>query len=190
MRILRPLLVFAVCVPLFALPTAIVWAVPRAFAQSSPAEAAAWHAASRSELQTYLPARAPVVTERIETEMPAASGIINNKDQFIGGVVLITAGYSADGKYSHYFVTQVPLELGSASHPVKLAPGNYLIGYVRQDEALQVRIYEAASGKPAGDVKAVLDPAIHGVTAFRIWPPSMHRLIQIGRFTFPYRILK
>jgi hypothetical protein len=190
MRILRPLLVFAICAALFAPLPMIGCALPRAFAQFSPAETAAWHAANRSELQTYLPARAPVVTERIETEMPAASGIINNKDQFIGGVVLITAGYSADGKYSHYFVTQVPLELGPASHPVKLAPGNYLIGYVRQDEALEIHLYQAATGQPDGTVKAVLDPAIHGVTAFRIWPPSMHHLIQIGRFTFPYHILK
>lgn len=185
MRIIRTLLTLALCAALFALPCVL----PRAFAQSTPNDAANWHAATHSELQTYLPARAPVVTERIETEMPAASGIINSKDQFIGGVVLITAGYSADGKYSHYFVTQVPIELGPATHPVKLTPGNYLIGYVRQDEALQIRLYEAASGKPLGDIKAVLDPAIHGVTAFRIWPPSMHRLIQIGRFTFPYRIL-
>jgi hypothetical protein len=163
--------------------------LPHAMAQRTHDDAGAWHAATRGELQTYLPARAPVVTERIETEMPAASGIINNKDQFIGGVVLITAGYSADGKYSHYFVTQVPIELGPANHPVKLTPGNYLIGYVRQDEALQIRLYQAASGKPAGDVKAMLNPAIHGITAFRVWPPSQHRLIQIGRFTFPYRIL-
>ena len=186
MRTIRNVLTFALCAALFALPLA----VPRALAQSSPEDAATWRAATRSELQTYLPARAPVVTERIETEMAAASGIINNKDQFIGGVVLITAGYSADGKYSHYFVTRVPMDLGPASHPVKLAPGNYLIGYVRQNEALQIRLYKAASGKPAGDVKAVLDPAIHGVTAFRVWPPAVHRLIQIGRFTFPYRILK
>jgi len=166
--------------------SAMLLALPCVFGQN---HAGGWRPATNSELQTYLPARAPVVNERIETEMPAASGIINSKDQFIGGVVLITAGYSADGKYSHYFVTQVPIELGPAAHAVKLMPGNYLIGYVRRGEALQIRLYRAASGQPVGDVKAVLDPAIHGVTAFRIWPPSVHRLIQIGRFTFPYRIL-
>jgi hypothetical protein len=178
MRTIRTLLTLTLGTVLLALPCAL--------AQSN---ASGWHAATRSELQTYLPARAPVVNERIETEMPAASGIINSKDQFIGGVVLITAGYSADGKYSHYFVTQVPIELGQANHPVKLTPGNYLIGYVRQNQALQIRLYKAASGQPAGVVNAVLDPGIRGVTAFRVWPPSIHRLIQIGRFTFPYRIL-
>ena len=143
-----------------------------------------WRQATKSELQTYLPARAPVVKERIETEIPAASGIINNKDQFIGGVTLITAGYSADGKYSHYFLSQVPIEVGR----LKLPAGQYILGYVRHGDALEVKFYEAISGKELGDVTARLDRTTHGVYAFKIWPPQLHPLMQIGRFIFPYHI--
>lgn len=143
-----------------------------------------WRQATQSELQTYLPARAPVVKERIETEMPAASGIINNKDQFIGGVVLITAGYSAEGKYSHYFLSQVPIEVGK----INLPAGQYILGYARQGDALQVKFFEALSGKFLGSLTAKLDRTTHGVYAFKIWPPDQHELIQIGRFVFPYRL--
>lgn len=143
-----------------------------------------WRQATKSELQTYLPARAPVVKERIETEIPAASGIINDKDQFIGGVTLITAGYSADGKYSHYFLSQVPIQVGH----LKLPAGQYILGYVRHDEALEVKFYEAISGKLLGEVTAKLDRTTHGVYAFKIWPPKTHSLMQIGRFIFPYHI--
>ena len=78
-----------------------------------------WRAATEGELKTLLPARAPVQQERIETEMRTASGITDGHGKFVAGVVLITAGYSADGKYSHYFVTQVPLKIGN----FQLAPG-------------------------------------------------------------------
>ncbi len=74
-----------------------------------------------------IPARAPVISERIETEFRTASGITDGKGHAIAGVVLITAGYSADGKYSHYFVSQVPLKVGDFLLP----PGQYLIGWVR-----------------------------------------------------------
>lgn len=164
-----------------ALPMLMMLAAPASWARGM---ATTWRQATKSELQTYLPARAPVVKERIETEMPAASGIINSKDQFIGGVVLITAGYSADGKYSHYFVSQVPIEVGHLHLPA----GQYILGYVRKGHALEVKFYEAISGKPLGDVTAKLDRKRHGVYAFKIWPPSQQELIQIGRFVFPYHI--
>lgn len=162
------------------LPTLLILAVPASWASG----AATWRQATKSELQTYLPARAPVVKERIETEMPAASGIISSRDQFIGGVVLITAGYSAEGKYSHYFLTQVPMEVGRLHLPA----GQYILGYVRHGDALQVKFYEALSGKLIGDVTARLDRATHGVYAFKIWPPSRRPLIQIGRFVLPYHL--
>lgn len=146
--------------------------------------ATTWRQATRSELQTYLPARAPVVKERIETEIPAASGIINNRDQFIGGVVLITAGYSADGKYSHYFLAQVPIKVGN----LKLPAGQYILGYTRRGDELEIRFFEALSGKFLGGVTAKLDRTTHGVYAFKIWPPQQHELIQIGRFVFPYKL--
>ena len=62
--------------------------------------------------------------------------------QIIAGVVLITAGYSADGKYSHFFLTQVPLKIGN----FRLAPGSYLIGWEHEDDALNVKFYEPAPG--------------------------------------------
>lgn len=94
-----------------------------AFAQDG--RLAEWHAASDAELRSIIPARAPVVQERIETEMRSASGITNGHGKFIAGVVLITAGYSAEGKYSHFFLTQVPLKLGADT---RLAPRRICAG--------------------------------------------------------------
>jgi hypothetical protein len=143
-----------------------------------------WHAANQQELQSLIPARAPVVQERIETEMRTASGITDGKGKFIAGVVLITAGYSADGKYSHFFLTQVPLKIGN----FQLAPGSYLIGWEHEEDALNVKFYESSSGLLLGSIEARLNPSITRVESFRVWPPSDHSLIQIGRFTFGYQI--
>ena len=143
-----------------------------------------WHAATEGELKNLLPARAPVQQERIETEMRTASGITDGRGKFIAGVVLITAGYSADGKYSHYFVTQVPLKIGN----FQLAPGAYVIGWQHIEDGLNVKFYEAASGKLLGSVEANLNPAITRVESFRVWPPGEHSVMQIGRFTFSYQI--
>ena len=143
-----------------------------------------WHAATESELKNLIPARAPVEQERIETEMRTASGITDGHGKFIAGVVLITAGYSADGKYSHYFLTQVPLKIGN----FQLAPGAYVIGWQHIEDGLDVKFYEAASGKLLGSIAATLNPAITRVESFRIWPPADRSLMQIGRFTFSYQI--
>src|SRR5215211_5695205 len=77
--------------------------------------AANWRIASGPELRKVVPARAPVIKENIETEFRTASGVTDGRGKFIAGVVMITAGYSAEGLYSHYFITQVPLRLGSLS---------------------------------------------------------------------------
>jgi hypothetical protein len=143
-----------------------------------------WRAATANELNSLLPARAPVQQERIETEMRTASGITDGHGKFIAGVVLITAGYSADGKYSHYFLTQAPLKIGN----FQLAPGAYVIGWAHMENGLNVKFYEATSGKLLGSVDATLNPAITRVESFRIWPPADHSLMQIGRFTFGYQI--
>jgi hypothetical protein len=145
----------------------------------------AWRAATESELQSLIPARAPVQQERIETEMRTASGITNGKGKYIAGVVLITAGYSADGKYSHFFLTQTRLKIGK----VELNPGNYVFGYEHKDDALLVKFYEAATGKPVGTVEATLNPSVTRVESFRIWPPGDHPFIQIGRFSFSYQLV-
>ncbi len=143
-----------------------------------------WRVATQQELQSIIPPRAPVVQERIETEMRTASGITDGKGKFVAGVVLITAGYSADGKYSHFFVTQVPLKIGDFGLP----PGSYLIGWEHEDDALSVKFYDSASGRPLGSIEARLNPSITRVESFRVWPPSDRSLIQIGRFTFSYQI--
>ena len=94
----------------------IAVAMPAALAQK-----AAWRQATDAELAALLPARAPVEKEHIETEMRTASGITDGKGHFIAGVVLITAGYSADGKYSHYLVVQSPIKIGrSEEHTSEL----------------------------------------------------------------------
>ena len=64
----------------------------------SPAQKSAWRQATDAELASLLPARAQVEKEHIETEMRTASGIVNGRGHTIAGVVLLTAGYSAEGK--------------------------------------------------------------------------------------------
>ncbi len=153
-------------------------------AASTMAQAATWHNASEEELRALIPARAPVINERIETEFRTASGIADGKGHSIAGVVLITAGYSADGKYSHYFVSQVPLKVGD----MLLPPGQYLLGWVRGQDTLKVTFYMAQSGKVVGQVAATRNPSITRVESFRIWPPADKPLIQLGRFTFNYTL--
>jgi hypothetical protein len=119
-------------------------------------QAASWHSANEAELRALIPARAPVIAERIETEFRTASGITDGQGHAIAGVVLITAGYSADGKYSHYFVSQVPLKISSFLLP----PGQYLIGWVRGQDSLKVTFYLAQSGKPVGEVEATRNGSI------------------------------
>ena len=137
-----------------------------------------------SELKALIPPRAPVEKERIETELRTASGIANGHGRFIAGVVLITAGYSAEGKYSHFLIAQAPLRIGDSLLP----PGEYLLGWKREQDSLYVTVYEAASGKLVGHVDATRNPAITRVESFRIYPPGDKSVIQIGRFTFPYKI--
>jgi hypothetical protein len=146
--------------------------------------AAGWHTADQKELKALIPARAPVISERIETEFRTASGITDGKGHSIAGVVLITAGYSAEGKYSHYFVSQVPLKIDDFLLP----PGQYLIGWVRKPDSLHVTFYLAQSGKPMGQVEATRNASITRVESFRIWPPADKPLIQFGRFTFSYAL--
>ena len=145
-----------------------------------------WRAATPAELQIALPTRAPVEKERIETEMRTASGIINSHGKIIAGVVLITAGYSADGKYSHYLLVQSPITFGDLS----LAAGNYVIGWQRGDNDLIVRFYDATSGQEHGAVTAHHLATGSRVESFRIWPPTNNPILQIGRFAIPYTLEK
>jgi len=152
------------------------------FAGSSP-----WRAASEAELKEIIPARAPVGSERIETEFRTASGITNGKGQFIAGVVLITAGYSADGKYSHFFLVQAPLKIGA----MRLPPGNYVFGWRHEEnDALRVKFYEAQSGKFLGMIDARRNSTIGKIESFHLFPPGEKSIVQIGRFAFPYQLLE
>jgi hypothetical protein len=143
-----------------------------------------WRQATDAELASLLPARAPVEKEHIETEMRTASGIINGHGRFIAGVVLITAGYSADGKYSHYLVVQAPVNIGGVS----LRPGEYVFGWVRDGEALKVHFNQAGTGELVGHAEAHLIAGHMRVESLRIWPPSDREIVQIGRFAIPYEL--
>jgi hypothetical protein len=144
-----------------------------------------WRPATSEELKAVLPLRAPVEKERIETEMRTASGIINSHGKVIAGVVLITAGYSADGKYSHYLLVQAPIAIADVS----LVPGSYVFGWQRSDEGLVVKFYEAATGLDRGTATAHRLPQGNRVESFRFWPPQDQSILQIGRFSLPYRLM-
>jgi hypothetical protein len=150
----------------------------------APAQKAAWRQATDAELQSLLPARAPVEKEHIETEMRTASGIVNSSGKFIAGVVLITAGYSAEGKYSHYLVVQAPVKIGG----VALKPGEYVFGYTHTGDELSVHFNVAATGALVGTTDAHFIAGSNRVASLRIWPPSAKAVIQIGRFGIPYEL--
>jgi hypothetical protein len=155
-------------------------------ATAAPAQKTAWRQATDAELASLLPARAPVISEHIETEMRTASGIVDSRGRFIAGVVLITAGYSAEGKYSHFLVVQAPITIGG----VALKPGEYIFGYTHSGDDLTVHFNEAATGALVGTADAHLIAGSTRVESLRIWPPGDKALIQIGRFGIPYEMGK
>jgi hypothetical protein len=156
--------------------------VPSLGGQAKPG----WRSATVEELKAVLPLRAPVEKERIETEMRTASGIVNSHGKFIAGVVLITAGYSADGKYSHYLIVQTPITIAD----IALASGSYVFGWQRTDEGLVVKFYEATTGLERGTATAHRLPQGSRVESFRVWPPGDQSILQIGRFGLPYRLME
>src|ERR1043165_1790161 len=147
---------------------------------------AGWRLASEGELRKIIPARAPVVKENIETEFRTASGVTDGRGRFIAGVVMITAGYSAEGKYSHFFITQAPLRVGDAD----LQPGQYVFGYQRvDDDTIHLSFYRASSGEPVGEADARKSARGHAVRSLLITPPVAGRAtIQIGRFQLEFRV--
>jgi hypothetical protein len=149
------------------------------------AQRARWRAASEQELRKVLPARAPVIKENIETEFRTASGVTDGRGRFIAGIVMITAGYSAEGLYSHYFITQAPLRFGSLSLP----PGQYVFGYKRAGEDfIRLTFYRASSGEPVGEVDAHRGKGTM-VRSLLISPPAGGRgNIRIGRFSLDFRV--
>lgn len=150
------------------------------------ARAEAWKQATQTQLASVLPSRAPVANEHIETEMRTASGIVDEHGRYIAGVVLITAGYSADGKYSHYLIVQAPMRVGR----VTLAPGEYVFGWTRSEngEWLTVHINQAANGALVGTTDAHWIAGSTRIESLHIWPPQEKSMIQIGRFGIPYKL--
>jgi hypothetical protein len=148
------------------------------------AKSAVWRAATESELKEIIPARAEVEKERIETELRTASGITDGKGNFVAAVLLITAGYSADGKYSHYLMTRAPLKIGD----FELKPGEYALGWTRGQDALNVKFYNAHTGELVGAVEAKRTAHMGRIESFHIYPPGEKSLFQIGRFAFSYQL--
>jgi hypothetical protein len=145
-----------------------------------------WRQATDTELASVLPSRAHVESEHIETEMRTASGIVDAKGRYVAGVVLLTAGYSAEGKYSHYLVVQVPIRVGG----VALAPGRYVFGWTRSNtqEVLQVHFNVAETGEQVGTTDATWIEKPTRISSLRIWPPGENAMIQIGRFGIHYKL--
>lgn len=148
--------------------------------------AAKWRVASEPELRKVIPARAPVLTENIETEFRTASGVTDGRGKFIAGVVIITAGYSAEGKYSHFFVAQVPIKVGDFS----LDPGDYVFGYQRKTpDSIGITFYRASSGEAVGEVEAFRNRKSSMVRTLLIQPAVDGRgTIQVGRFVIEYNL--
>lgn len=145
-----------------------------------------WRTATETELRKLIPPRAPVNKENIETEFRTASGVTDGRGKFIAGVVMITAGYSAEGKYSHFFITQTPLRIGS----MLLQPGEYVFGYQRiNNDAIRVTFYRASSGEDIGSVDAHVNRKSSMVRSLLISPPVDGRApVQVGRFFFEYKL--
>ena len=161
----------------------ILLAASCAFA-GDPGRISDWRPATAIELKTVIPARASVKKERVETELRTASGITDKNGKFIAGVLLITAGDSADGKYSHFFLTQVPLKIGDFS----LKPGDYVFGFRKNENSMTVKFYDAQTGSPIGSVEATRLNHVGRIESIHIFPPSEKALVQIGRFGFPYEL--
>lgn len=156
------------------------------FFTTTAAQQTRWRAATEPELKRIIPSRAPVIKENIETEFRTASGVTDGHGLFIAGVVMITAGYSAEGKYSHFFITQATLRIGD----MVLEPGEYVFGYRRADnETIRITFYRAATGAMVGGTEAHMNRKSSMVRSLLINPPVGGKAtIQIGRYLFDYRI--
>ena len=153
---------------------------------SAKSHSATWRQATEKEMTALIPARAPVVSERIETEARTASGVTDGQGKFIAAVVLITAGYSAEGKYSHFFITQVPVKIGD----MDLKAGEYVFGYKRaDDESLEVKFYQARNGNLLGSIKAQIGIKSGPIHSLLITPPNGDKFtVQIGRYAFDCKL--
>ena len=144
-----------------------------------------WRKMTEAELRKTVPEKAPVIRENIETEFRTAAGITDGKGS-IFGVVIITAGYEAEGKYTHFFKTDAGIKVGDLA----LEKGEYIFGYQRIDaETLRVMFYKAKDGELIGATKAKVEKGKGAIYSFLITPPAAKQgKIYIGRFTFEYSL--
>ncbi|MBS1794798.1 MAG: hypothetical protein JSS81_13140 [Acidobacteria bacterium] len=144
-----------------------------------------WRKMSEAELRKTVPEKAPVIRENIETELRTAAGITDGKAN-IFGVVIITAGYEADGKYTHYFRSDVALRVGD----LPLEKGEYIFGYQRLDaDTLRVTFFRSKDGELVGATKAKVEKSKGAIYSFLITPPAAKKgRIYIGRFSFDYSL--
>jgi hypothetical protein len=135
------------------------------------------------ELKKAVPAKAPVIKENIETELRTASGITDGKKNLFG-VVIITAGYEAEGKYTHFLRLQRGIVVGDLA----LKADDYVFGYQRIDnESLRVMFYVASSGSLVGAALAKVEKKPGAIYSFLIAPPENGTgRIYIGRFRLDY----
>jgi hypothetical protein len=144
-----------------------------------------WRKMTQAELKKSVPEKAPVIKENIETEFSTAAGITDGKSN-IFGVVIITAGYEAEGKYTHYFKADSAIRVGD----LPLPKGEYIFGYQRLDaETLRVMFYKAKDGELVGATKARVEKGKGAIYSFLIVPSTAKSgAIYIGRFTFGYSL--
>jgi hypothetical protein len=166
---------------LFVLFTVLL-VVPAAQAQTP-----AWRQMTEQELKAVIPDKAPVEKEKIETEFRTAAGVTDGGGHSIFGVTIITAGYAADGKYTHFLKTDTSLKAGE----LLLTPGEYVFGYKRLDaDTLKVTFYRANNGEALGTANASKGNGKGGIRAFAITPPSTdHKAaIMLGRFAVDFTL--
>lgn len=144
-----------------------------------------WRKMTEDELKRAVPEKAPVIKENIETEFRTAAGITDGKINLFG-VVIITAGYEADGKYTHFFKTDTNIKVGD----LPLTKGEYIFGYQRLDsDTLRIMFYKAKDGELLGATKARVEKGKGAIYSFLITPPTAKQgKIYIGRFTFEYSL--
>jgi hypothetical protein len=142
-----------------------------------------WRKMSVEELKKSVPETAPVIKENIETEFRTASGISDGKNEILG-VVIITAGYEADGKYTHFLRLAKKITVGKLA----MKADDYVFGYKRIDaETLRVSFYQAKSGKLLGTTNAKVEKKKGAIYSLLIEPPIEKKgKIYIGRFSFEY----
>ncbi len=152
---------------------------------SASAFAQDWRKMTEDELKKSVPEKAPVIKENIETEFRTAAGISDGKTE-IFGVVIITAGYEADGKFTHFLRLGTKLKIDKLS----LKSGDYIFGYKRLNaDSLRVSFYNAKNGKIVGSTTAQVERKKGAIYSLLIEPPIEKKgKIYIGRFSFAYNL--